>query len=201
VPDEFYHIYNRGTEKRILFLDADDYKRFVELLYLCNTEQQVNIRDIRSRCKSVYDHDRGDLLVSVGAYCIMPNHYHLLLTTSREGGIAKYMGKLATSYSMYFNKKYQRSGRLFQGTYKSKFIDTDEYLKYMYAYIHLNPAKLSPELADRTLGFVSEYEYSSLRQFLQPNEQFAILQPAAFPEYFTQPVDHLHELKDWIFLG
>ena len=76
----------------------------------------------------------------------MPNHFHILVKEKIENGISKFMGKLTTGYSMYFNKRYDRTGSLFQGVFKSVHADSDEYLKYLFAYIHLNPIKLiNPE--------------------------------------------------------
>ena len=142
VQEEFYHIYNRGTDKRKIFLDTADHHRFIELLYLCNTKYSVNVRDIRKVHNNIFEFDRGKPLVSIGAYCLMPNHFHLLLTTDAESGISFFINKVCTAYSMYFNKRYDRSGALFQGRFKSQHADSDEYLKYLYAYIHLNPVKL-----------------------------------------------------------
>jgi putative transposase len=139
---EFYHVYNRGTDKRAIYLDKSDYKRFIELLYLSNSSHSFVVRDIYRNNESIYEYDRGDLLVAIGAYCLMPNHFHILVTPLVENGISKFMNKLCTSYSMYFNKKYNRTGALFQGKFKAEHADRDEYLKYLYAYIHLNPVKL-----------------------------------------------------------
>src|SRR3989344_1887720 len=144
VIGEFYHIYNRGVEKRIIFPNISDYKRFLALLYLANSNEIIQFRNDFSRTflEKIFEKDRGEPLVAIGAYCLMPNHFHLLLTPLVEGGISKFMLKLQTGYSMYFNIKNEREGSLFQGTYKATHAQDDEYLKYLYAYIHLNPAKL-----------------------------------------------------------
>ena len=82
--------------------------------------------------------DRGETLVDIGIYCLVPNHFHLLIKEKTENGISEFVKKVATGYSMYFNKKYERTGSLFEGPFKAKRIDTDEYLKYIFSYIHLN---------------------------------------------------------------
>lgn len=105
--DEHYHIYNRGTDKRQIFLDHDDYDRFVKLLYLCNGTESIVFRDIP--IGETYGFDRGETLVDIGAYCLMPNHFHLLLREKNEGGISLFMKKLSTGYSMYFNLKKQEN--------------------------------------------------------------------------------------------
>ncbi len=208
-PTEFFHLYNRGTDKRAIFLDSTDYARFIELLYLCNTKYAVNVRDIRMVHNNVFEFDRGQPLVSIGAYCLMPNHFHLLVTTNIENGISSFINKVCTAYSMYFNKRYDRSGGLFQGRFKSQHADSDEYLKYLYAYIHLNPVKLidkdwrerGTRDADKSFAFAASFQYSSLSDYLGAERNVGkILSPAAFPEYFATPGDHQHELFDWLTL-
>src|SRR3989344_9515860 len=93
--DEFYHLYNRGTDKRTIFLDKQDYEHFLFLMYICNTFKSIELRNIGR------NFDRGEGIVSIGAYCLMPNHFHILVREKIEGGISKYMLKLMTAYSMY----------------------------------------------------------------------------------------------------
>lgn len=206
-PGEFYHVYNRGTDKREIFLNPSDHRRFMCLLYLCNTSTRVNVRDVKKLHPDIFTFDRPDQLVSIGAYCLMPNHFHILITTKVENGISLFMNKLTTSYSMYFNKRYQRTGTLFQGVFKSQFADSDEYLKYMYAYIHLNPVKLiDPKWkeegisnAENALDFAATFEYSSLPDYLGVNrKENTTLDPVAFPEYFKDPVKIKGELFEWL---
>src|SRR3989338_8322180 len=144
--DEYYHLYNRGVEKRVIFEDKNDYSRFVGLLYACNSEVSFNARELNKGetfAETVLrEADREEPLVSIGAYSLMPNHFHLLVKEIKEGGISAFMQKLSTAYTMYFNKKRSRSGVLFQGVFKSQHINSDEYLKYLFSYIHLNPIKL-----------------------------------------------------------
>src|SRR3989344_7397208 len=142
---EFYHLYNRGVEKRIIFKNIKDYKRFLALLYISNSSKQIHISNEighGNHIEDIFNKDRGSPIVAIGAYCLMPNHFHLLITPLVKNGISKFMLKLLTSYSMYFNIKNKRSGTLFQGVFKSQHLNTDEYLRYIYSYIHLNPAKL-----------------------------------------------------------
>lgn len=207
VPDEFYHIYNRGTDKRTIFYDSADHNRFLELLYLSNSEYLVKVSDVKKRKNSVYEFDRGKQLVAIGAYCLMPNHFHLLLTPLVDDGISKFMGKLGTSYSMYFNKRYIRTGSLFQGTFKSSHASTDEYLKYLYAYIHLNPVKLIDPTwreegiknSNEAFIYASNYNYSSLSEYLGGvRAENNILEKNPFPEYFLEHKDIKKELLEWL---
>ena len=198
---EYYHVYNRGVDKRVLFYDAADHHNFLQRLYILNNTDPISIRDIKKSKDDIYAHERHEPLVSIGAYCLMPNHYHLLLTPCTDGGVSTFMRKLGTSYSMYFNSKYERTGTLFEGKFKAKHADTDEYLKYLYAYIHLNPAKLSPTGTDAAT-FVTQYTYSSLPDYLSNNRrQSGILSPADFPEYFITAAEHMDELNTWLAYG
>lgn len=206
VKGEFYHIYNRGTDKRVLFRDKTDHQRFLKLLYLSNSVSSINVRNILRKDSEPYTFARGAPLVSIGTYCLMPNHFHILLTPCVDNGVSKFMQKLSTGYSMYFNKRYNRTGTLFEGAFKSKWSDHDTYLKYLYAYIHLNPLKLwgrvdvtSEPSIEETLDFLKSYAYSSLPDYLQVTRaENVIIDPAPFPIYFQTASDHINELQDWL---
>ena len=200
---EYYHIYSRGVEKRIIFLDKQDHEHFLYLVYVCNTEKSIKIRDLGKHF------DRGETVVDIGAYCLMPNHFHMLVKEKEENGISVYMLKLLTAYSMYFNAKYKRAGRFFESTFKSSHVNNDEYLKYLYAYIHLNPAKLVDKnwkegkrtrSEEELFKFVSEYTYSSLQEYLGTDIGLKrkITNPKVFPGYFKRSLDHKKELFDWL---
>ena len=198
-PGEYYHLYNRGTEKRIIFRDKKDYERFLFLMYICNTTRSVKLADMGE------NFDREETIVDIGAYCLMPNHFHILVYEKTEGGISKYMLKLMTAYSMYFNKKHDRTGKLYEGVFKSSHAGKDTYLKYLYSYIHLNPAKLinknwkEKERRKNTaelLQYVFNYPYSSILEY--KINKFKIVNPSVFPEYFKNPADHKKELFSWL---
>lgn len=204
---EFYHVYNRGVDKRRIFEVASDYKRFVESLYLANLDTRTNVRDIKQTKDSVFEYEHEEKLVAIGAYCLMPNHFHILLTPLQDGGVSKFMNKLATSYTMYFNKKYNRSGSLFQGPYKSSHADSDEYLKYLYAYIHLNPVKLIQSNWKETgvydvgsaYDHAVSYQFSSLCDYCgSKREEEKILNQSKFPIYFQSHSAHKAELFSWL---
>jgi len=210
VPGEFYHLYNRGTEKRTLFKDGADHKRFIDLLYLSNSGVGINVRDVRRTHHDIFDFDRGKTLVDIGAYCLMPNHFHILVTPRTDTGLAEFMRKLGTSYSMYFNKRYERTGALFEGKFKAKHADTDEYLKYLFAYIHLNPVKLIQSdwkekgILNREAAYqyVSTFQYSSLPDHIgQERPENIIIDVKAFPEYFVHHDAHKADLFDWLSFG
>lgn len=213
---EFYHGYNRGSEKREIFVCPADYERFLALLYLANSKESFSFRDIleslprglaSGKGKGLFSYDRGETLVDIGAYCLMPNHFHLLLHEKEEGGISKFMLKICTGYSMYFNKRYDHSGSLFQGPYKAEHLDDDNYLKYMYSYIHLNPVKLIDHdwkekginNLDKMKEFLSNYTYSSYLDHLGiTRPENLILKKEVFPEYFFGKKEFEDFINDWL---
>ena len=179
---EFYHVYNRGNNKRTIFATTADYNRFMFLLFIANSKDPVRIDNLIHKyrkqgltlLKSMEEIGRDETLVDIGVYCLMPNHFHLLLHEKDEGGISLFMQKLATGYSMYFNKKHERIGGLFEGTFRAEHADKDNYLKYLFAYIHLNPVKLiEPKWKEvgvtnvaRVKKYLKEYKYSSYVDYL-----------------------------------
>jgi putative transposase len=202
--DEFYHIYDRGVDKRIIFFDDNDKERFIRLLYLCNGTFPVIYRNVQTL--PIGDIRVGKKLVAIGAYCLMPNHFHVLIKEVEEGGIVRFMSKLLTAYSSYFNKKYDRTGALFGTEFKASHLDSDEYLKYIFAYIHLNPVKvIDPNWKEKLFNvdtarvFLNRYSYSSYKDYAIGNrEESLILNKVAFPEYFKDRDNFQNYLYDWI---
>src|SRR3989338_2817578 len=140
---EYYHLYNRGNSKQVIFRDKEDYYRFITLLYTCNGVNNFrNFLVQNTKEKDPYLFERGKHLVSIGAFVLMPNHFHILITEKEGNGVSKFMQKLSTAYVMYYNNKYERTGGLFEGKFKSQHLADDRYLKYIFSYIHLNPIKL-----------------------------------------------------------
>ena len=134
----YFHIYNRGNHKKDIFLEEDDYLRYLERL---------------RKSKDKYN-------ISVICYCLMPNHIHLLVRQDSEAPISRFMSSLHTSYSMYFNLKYDRVGHLFQGRFKQKEVDKDEYFLLVTSYIHLNPLK------NGLVENLEDYQWSSYPDYI-----------------------------------
>lgn len=140
----FQHVFNRGTDKRDIFLDAADHKRFLLYLQVLNNVEIASPHNIELLEKLGSLEGSKVPLVDIVAFCLMPNHFHLLLYENREGGISKFMQRMGTAYTMHFNEKYERSGALFQGVFKSRPVHDMRYLQKVIDYVHLNPRKLSP---------------------------------------------------------
>lgn len=134
-PHHYYHVYNRGVEKRVIFNDSQDYKVFLGLLkkYLLVDKEEKHRDSARHLYKPVGNE------VELLAYCLMPNHFHLLLYQTEEQGITELMRRIGTGYVMYYNARHKRVGSLFQNRYKASLINADDYLQHISRYIHLNP--------------------------------------------------------------
>ena len=208
VKGEYYHLYNRGNSKQKVFHDEEDYLRFISLLYISNTNENFNLYDLnRISGFNVYELEIKNPIVSIGAYCLMSNHFHILITEKKEGGISKFMQKLSTAYAMYYNRKYERRGGLFEGKFKSVYIENDIQMKYLFSYIHLNPIKLIQKdwkekgIKNKkiALDYLNNYFYSSYKDFLrQKRIQNKILNIKDFPEYFPRKSLFIKEIIEWL---
>lgn len=154
----FYHIYNRGVEKRKTFMGKRDYMRFLETLdFYRRTPVPMKLSDFRRGVIKLKKLENQTELVKIYCYCLMPNHFHLLVQQLSDGGISEFLRKVADSYTRYFNTKYERVGSLFQGKFKAKLIETDEYLLQLSKYIHRNSFPLP--MWERRFYPYSSYPY------------------------------------------
>ena len=136
---EYYHIYNRGVDRRQIFLDQHDIERFFQSMEEFNALEPIG---------SIYENSfiepagqfrrKNKKLVRFVAYCLNPNHYHFILRQVTDGGISEFMKRLNGGYTWYFNNRYKRSGALFQGRFKASHTDSNEYLLHLSAYVNLN---------------------------------------------------------------
>lgn len=163
LENAYYHLYNRGVEKRIIFLDQQDYSVF--LSYLKSYLLPKNVEELRKRLsdQSLSLKEKYVLLkllalnnfadeITLLAYCLMPNHFHFLLKQKSAGAIDSFMNSLATRYTIYFNKKYKRVGALCQGVYKAVLVDSDEQLLELSRYIHTQAIPNQPSSLPEYLG-------------------------------------------------
>lgn len=175
-PDEYYHCYTRGIDGRITFTDKEDYERFQEYLYLCNDTGAFDRNNFSKHTHAeIFSRPRRSELVGIGFYSLMPNHFHIGFREIAEGGSSKFLQKLGTSYSMYFNSKYGRVGGLFIGPCRSKHIGDDRYFRRVAQYVHLNAAELYAKKWKQ--GIVKDtrllekqlrnYPYASLRDYTE----------------------------------
>lgn len=160
----YYHVYNRGVEKRNTFMNSWDYLRFLETMdFYRKTPQPAKLSDFRRGLIRLKYNGNQKELIKIFAYCLMPNHFHLLIQQLMDGGITNFLSNLTNSYTRYFNTKYKRVGSLFQGPFKARLVATDEYLLQLSKYIHRNPYSLS-QWQNRI------YPYSSYRHYISPEK-------------------------------
>jgi len=203
---EYYHIYNRGVDKREIFSDKYDYIRFLESLKEFNDIEPVyslylkNMKDAHFRGPASKSLEAGPLknpLVEIIAYSLLPNHFHLLLKQKVENGISKFMHKIG-GYTLFYNKKRKRSGALFQGPFRSVHIDSEHYRDYISGYINGNPEIHKIKTAD-------QYIWSSYQDYLGKRDgtlsrKESILNNfssvAEYKEYVDEVIKNSKEIKE-----
>ena len=209
VNNEIYHIYNRGVEKRLIFGSDKDRFRFVHNLYEMNDSSPVLnngywiARDIEVQLRYTKERDK---LVEILAFCLMPNHYHLLLRQTQEKGIVRFMQKLGTAYTNYFNLRNERVGPLFQGRFKAVLIGEDGHLRHIYNYIHLNPLDLSaPEWREnkfsnrqKALDFLDSYRWSSYLDYTGKKNFPSVIDKKLGLEIFSNTKNYSENIQEWL---
>lgn len=199
VVDGIYHVYNRGVEKRDIFLDERDYKVFLYYLksYLLPPDHPSHKNLPRGVQRSLFNfnlYQRLELL----AYCLVPNHFHFLLRQLDEVAMSEFIKRLCNAYVEYFNKKYNRVGSLFQGSYKAVLIEEENYFIHLSRYIHLNPLKT---LKKPTTEDLVKYSYSSYPDYIG-RRHTAWLKKEPITEYFKQgqrgDLDGFESYRDFV---
>jgi putative transposase len=169
-PAEYYHIFNRGMQKQVIFNSDDDKFRFLFLILTFQSDVIIkNIsRELRESVQHSMLHIKPELresiikarTVELNVVTLMPNHFHIIVKELKEGGVAKYMQRVLNSYTKYFNIKYTKSGHLFQNSYKSVYIENDFQLLHTSGYVHKNPKEIM-EWKNK----LEEYPFWSLNLF------------------------------------
>lgn len=177
IPESYYHVYFRGGNKSRIFRDAADFEKMLQLF-----GRYLSLHEIKNSAGISFPNYSYKL--ELQAFCLMPNHVHLLIYQRQQHVMTEFMRSLLTSYSMYFNKKYKRSGPLFESRYKASLITDDSYLEHITRYIHLNPRQWR------------SYEYSSLPYYLQQVTDEWI-DPKRMLELFPDPSEYLQFLEDY----
>ncbi|OGN04523.1 MAG: hypothetical protein A3B99_01055 [Candidatus Yanofskybacteria bacterium RIFCSPHIGHO2_02_FULL_44_12b] len=213
--NQIYHIYNRGVEKRTIFMDDRDYFRFLHDLYEFNDSNPTPPSNIRlktrtpSQCLEVSPPNiekRRSRMVDILAFCLMPNHFHLLVRQGPDHGITRFMQKVGTGYTMYFNQRNERVGPLFQGKFKSILVQENRYLRHLYNYIHLNPLDLlAPSWREnqvkdtsRALSFLNNYRWSSYLDYIGNKNFPSILDKVLALEIFGNERSYSKNINEWL---
>ena len=172
VTEQFYHIYNRGSEKRNIFTQLRDYSRFQKTFYYYQfLGPKPSFSKFSKSDLNFFKPNPDRKIVDVICYCLMPNHFHFLLRQLKENGISIFIGQLSNSYTKYFNTKYKRVGPLLQGAFKAVLIETEEQLVHLSRYIHLNPvvSGLAKNLGSYHWSSYTEY-MSGQKLYCSPEE-------------------------------
>lgn len=166
ITGQMYHVYNRGVDKRDIFADKNDIYRFIESVKEFNREDKIiSLANLRKSKQNLQIEARPlsekEPLVEVIAYCFNPNHFHLILRQSVDGGIANFMKKLQGGYTYYFNVKNSRSGSLLQGVFKSQLINDENYFNKLIGYVNKNYLIHNIPENKNNLVFSGDFEYEN----------------------------------------
>lgn len=209
---EIYHVYNRGVEKRTVFSEEQDYFRFIHDLFEFNDSEpagkiyayrqerqyaEVGLPQVRTPRK---------MIVEILAFCLMPNHFHLLVRQTNTNGVTEFMRKLGTGYTNYFNKKYERVGPLFQGKYKIVHVHNEAHFLYLPYYIHLNPLDLiAPEWRDdvifnqhQVISFLDTYRWSSYLDYTGQKNFPSVTQRDFILSLFDNKTTYKDSMLQWL---
>ena len=220
INNEFYHIYNRGVEKRDIFQENIDYIRFIHDMYEFNDDNFVASSNVRFSCRKPKGVEEREidihfiekerkprkLLVDILAFCLMPNHFHFIVRQKREGGIIKFMKKLGTGYVVYFNLKNERVGPLFQGSFKAIHINKQNYFDYLLFYLHFNPLDLlekdwrggKGKDFEEYKDFLQKYRWSSHLDYLGQNNFPSVTSRDFYLNLLKGENGYKSQVEDWM---
>jgi putative transposase len=209
---EIYHVLNRGVDKRKIFLEDIDYLRFIHDLYEFNDEdpaphpryRQIQSEDVRR--PQINTKKKRKRIVDLLAFCLMPNHYHLLLVPKKPEYLPLFMKKLNGGYAKYFNEKYQRTGTLFERRFKRILIKREEHFIHIPYYIHCNPLDLEyPEWRNReiknsqeAIKFLEKYRWSSHLDYLGIKNFPSVTQREFLLNVFGGEKGYKEAIENWL---
>jgi len=204
INGKYYHIFNRGVDKRDVFLEDGDFVRFLKSmrefnnvkpigsLYEKNQREKHGLGGLGIRNPSrVSDTQFNNPLVEIICYCLNPNHYHFLLRQLIEGGISEFMKRIGIGYTNYFNNKYNRSGVLFQGKFKTVKIESNEHLLWVSAYVNTNAQ------IHGLINKAENYPWCSYPDYLGQRNG-ALCHKEIILNQFKNPIQYQETVKDWI---
>lgn len=209
--DNIVHIYNRGVDKRIIFLDNQDYTRF---LYTCAIARSLNypistLHDCYRRARNkgdaflplletlIKNHSYQSPLCEVIAYTLMPNHFHFVIKQTELNGIEKFMQKLSNSYTKYFNGRYERSGTLFEASYKYIFVESEYQLIHLLRYVYLNPLDLNPHSPQ----IIKKWQWTSFNSYFEAYSKIPLIEKSETKELYQEVLKGIEEGKAYTQLG
>lgn len=207
IAGNIYHVLSRGVDKRKIFLDDKDNFRFIHDLYEFNDINPINNNLYKYNASGRrYIEKPREFLVDILAFCLMPNHYHLLIKPRSDEGLVKFMSRLNMGYAHYFNKKYERKGVLFEGRYKLVPIINESHFIHIPYYIHLNPLDLiSPdwrqrEISDykKSIDFLEQYRWSSHIDYIGYKNFPSVTSRDFLLNVFGGHQNYKKDIEEWI---
>ena len=194
---------NRGVEKRTVFIDEADHVRFIHDMYAFNDKNDVNPNH---RFKLLPSGAKREPLVKVHAFCLMPNHYHLLVSEIADNGVSTFMRKLNMGYAKYFNEKYRRSGVLWQGTFRKVQIQRDAHFLHIPFYVHLNPLDLvlpnwrsgTVTNVERAFRELEKYRWSSYLDYMGTKNFPSVIDQTLLADTLGSPKRQQNIIRDII---
>lgn len=218
---KIYHILNRGVDTRKIFLNNQDYSRFLLSLEFFNAEKSIDIwnlihpqskggsdppllAEMAKRINEKREED-SEPIVEIMAFALMPNHYHLVLKEITPDGISSFMKKIG-GYSTYFNKQNNRSGSLFESRYKCIEIKNDAQLLVVFNYVHTNPVELvEPQWKEKKIknfnqakNFLENYQWSSYPYYINSEINSSVINKKFFIKFFRGEKNCKKEIENWI---
>jgi len=184
VNGEIYHVYNRGVDKRSIFLEPSESRRFLECLIHFNSVDPIEslyVHALRSPDEKAKLNSKK--IVELIAYCLNPNHFHLVIKQLKEGGISEFMKRLGGGYTNFFNERHKRSGSLFQGTFKAKHIQSNDHLLHLSAYVNLN------DRVHKIKSPVVRTSYNEYRNYKASNQE--LCKPSIILDQFKNIPEYL----------
>lgn len=194
VTGEYYHIFNRGNDKRNIFTQPRDYRRFLQTFYYYKfTGPKPSFSKFAKSDLNSFKPDSAKKLIDILCYCLMPNHFHFLIKQLQDNGVSIFLSQISNSYTKYFNTKYTRVGALLQGAFKAVRIETEAQLIHVSRYIHLNP------VVSGLVKKPEEYKWSSYLEYITQNPFFCSINEVM--SLFSSPQKYQEFVEAWIDYG
>lgn len=193
---EFYHVYAHSVGDMNIFRADRDYERFLTALFVANGKRDISHLDRYNGLNLVSDIrdgkiNIGDNLLDIVGFCLMPNHFHLILREKKDGNISLFMHRTLVSFAKYFNRKYERRGHVFERTFDAKHLNGDKYLMRALAYVHLNPKDLKGWKKKE-----AEYPWSSFQDYIGENRWGSLLKISFATDYFDSDKNELRHFTE-----
>ncbi len=209
---DYCHVFNRGAGKQLIFRDKHDYRRFYQSMFLFNNKNFRNpggYTEMRDEVLLMFQNElksQREPFVDIVSFCLLPNHYHLLLKQRLPNGIPLFLHKLAMGYSKYFNLRYKRTGTLYEGPYKAIIPEREGHLEHLPRYIHLNALDLTSidwrsTLIDDWVGVVNalnKYPWSSHHVFINKKQRLDVVSDDEVKKIFPEPETYWKYIKEWV---